>query len=44
MAEAVAEAAAEAGIRITLLDTVYLHGGLADDGYLALFERPTVVR
>ena len=39
MAEALTQAAAEAGIRITLLDTVYLHGGLADDGYLALFER-----
>ena len=39
MAEALTEAACEAGIRITLLDTVYLHGGLADDGYLALFER-----
>jgi formiminoglutamate deiminase len=39
MAEALTEAAREAGIRITLLDTVYLHGGLADDGYLALFER-----
>ena len=29
-----AEAAAtEAGIRITLLDTLYLHGGLIDAGY-----------
>ena len=26
-------AAAEAGIRITLLDTLYLHGGLTDAGY-----------
>ena len=39
IAEALTQAAADAGIRITLLDTVYLHGGLADDGYLALFER-----
>ncbi|MCP5025275.1 MAG: formimidoylglutamate deiminase [Actinomycetia bacterium] len=34
MGEAVLAAAAEAGIRITLLDTLYLHGGLAADGYL----------
>ena len=27
------EAAREAGIRITLLDTLYLHGGLTDAGY-----------
>ncbi len=39
MAEALTQAAVDAGIRLTLLDTVYLHGGLADDGYLALFER-----
>ena len=39
IAEALTEAAAEAGIRMTLLDTVYLHGGLADDGYLALYGR-----
>ena len=39
MAEALTQAAVDAGIKITLLDTVYLHGGLADDGYLALFER-----
>lgn len=39
MAEALTEAAVDAGIRITLLDTVYLHGGLADDGYLALYGR-----
>ncbi len=32
MGEAVFSAAAEAGIRITLLDTVYLHGGLNSDG------------
>lgn len=39
MGEALTQAAIEVGIRITLLDTVYLHGGLADDGYLAVFER-----
>jgi formiminoglutamate deiminase len=39
IAEALTEAAVDAGIRITLLDTVYLHGGLADDGYLALYGR-----
>jgi len=39
IAEALTEAAIDAGIRITLLDTVYLHGGLADDGYLALYGR-----
>lgn len=39
MAEALTQAATDAGIRITLLDTVYLHGGLADDGYVALFGR-----
>lgn len=39
MAEALTQAAIEVGVRITLLDTVYLHGGLADDGYLSLFER-----
>jgi len=39
ISEALTEAAREAGIRITLLDTVYLRGGLADDGYLALFDR-----
>lgn len=33
MGEAVLAAATEAGIRITLLDTLYLHGGLGDDGY-----------
>jgi formiminoglutamate deiminase len=32
MADAVLAAAADAGIRITLLDTVYLHGGLDADG------------
>ena len=33
MGEALVEAAREAGIRITLLDTLYLHGGLTDAGY-----------
>lgn len=33
MGEALLVAAAEAGIRITLLDTLYLHGGLSADGY-----------
>jgi formiminoglutamate deiminase len=33
MGEAVLAAAAEAGIRITLLDTLYLHGGLDDSGF-----------
>lgn len=37
--EALTQAAVESGIRITLLDTLYLHGGLADDGYLTVFER-----
>lgn len=32
MGEAVIAAAAEAGIRLTLLDTLYLHGGIDDDG------------
>jgi formiminoglutamate deiminase len=32
MADAVLDAAAAAGIRITLLDTLYLHGGLDGDG------------
>ncbi|MEE4544275.1 formimidoylglutamate deiminase [Streptomyces sp. V4-01] len=36
MGEALIAAAAEAGIRITLLDTVYLHGGLTRDGYRPL--------
>ena len=35
MGEALLGAAADAGIRITLLDTCYLHGGLAADGYQA---------
>ncbi len=33
MAEALLQAAADAGLRITLLDVLYLHGGLAGDGY-----------
>jgi formiminoglutamate deiminase len=33
MGEALLAAATEAGIRITLLDTLYLHGGLSSDGY-----------
>ncbi len=33
MGIALVDAAADAGIRITLLDTCYLHGGLDDDGY-----------
>jgi formiminoglutamate deiminase len=36
MGEALLAAAADVGIRITLLDTLYLHGGLAGDGYLAV--------
>lgn len=32
MGSALVAAAAEAGIRLTLLDTIYLHGGLADGG------------
>ncbi len=35
MGNALLAAAAEAGIRITLLDTLYLHGALTPDGYLA---------
>lgn len=33
MGHALLAAAGEAGIRITLLDTLYLHGGLGSDGY-----------
>lgn len=36
MGEALIAAAGEAGIRITLLDTAYLHGGLTRDGYKPL--------
>ncbi len=34
MGEALLAAAADAGVRITLLDTLYLHGGLEAAGYL----------
>ncbi|WP_179721392.1 formimidoylglutamate deiminase [Petropleomorpha daqingensis] len=36
MSEALVQAAAEAGIRLTLLDTVYLAGGLSGEGHLPL--------
>jgi formiminoglutamate deiminase len=36
MGRALIQAAAEAGLRITLLDTCYLAGGLAEDGLLPL--------
>lgn len=36
MAEALRQAAVEAGIRLTLLDTCYLAGGLTADGYTPL--------
>ena len=36
MGRALVQAAAEAGIRLTLLDTLYLAGGLAGDGHVAL--------
>ena len=36
MGEALLAAATDAGIRITLLDALYLHGGLSADGYMAL--------
>ena len=36
MGEALLAAADEAGIRITLLDTLYLHGGLGPDGLSAV--------
>jgi formiminoglutamate deiminase len=38
MGSALIEAAREAGIRITLLDTCYLSGGLASDGHRSLNE------
>ncbi len=38
MGEALIAAAADAGIRVTLLDTVYLRGGLTPDGYRPLGE------
>ena len=36
MGEALLAAADEAGIRITLLETLYLHGGLGPDGHTAI--------
>jgi len=36
MAEALVSAAADVGIRITMLDTLYLHGGLDRSGYFPL--------
>lgn len=36
MGRAIVDAAAEAGIRLTLLDTCYLHGGLRDGEHLPL--------
>ena len=36
MAEALRQAAADAGVRLTLLDACYLVGGLSADGYLPL--------
>jgi formiminoglutamate deiminase len=38
MAEALRQAAADAGVRLTLLDTAYLAGGLGPDGHLPLDE------
>ncbi len=38
MGEAVIQAAREAGLRLTLLDTCYLAGGLAGDGHLPVDE------
>lgn len=38
MGEALREAAREAGIRLTLLDTCYLHGGLTAEGHTPLNE------
>lgn len=38
MGHALIQAAKDAGISITLLDTCYLHGGLGPDGYLELDE------
>ncbi len=38
MGRALVEAATDAGIRLTLLDTVYLAGGLSPDGYRPLDE------
>lgn len=41
MGEALLAAASEAGIRMTLLDTLYLHGGLAVGGYATANETQT---
>ncbi|MEW1547373.1 formimidoylglutamate deiminase [Streptomyces tsukubensis] len=41
MGEALIEAARDAGVRITLLDTVYLHGGLTAEGHRPL-EGPQI--
>ena len=41
MAEALAQAAADAGIRLTLLDTCYLAGGLDGSGHLPLDDVQT---
>jgi formiminoglutamate deiminase len=38
VSHALMQAAAEAGIRLTLLDTCYLTGGLSDGGYLPLSD------
>lgn len=38
MGEALIQAATEAGVRLTLLDTCYLSGGLRSDGHLPLDE------
>jgi formiminoglutamate deiminase len=38
MSEALVQAAADAGVRLTLLDTVYLAGGLGPDGHSGLDE------
>ena len=38
MSEALVQAAASAGVRLTLLDTLYLAGGMDGDGYLPLDE------
>ena len=39
MGEALRQAAREAGIRLTLLDTCYLHGGLTPEGHTALSDQ-----
>jgi formiminoglutamate deiminase len=42
MSEALIQAAADAGIRLTLLDACYVSGGLADDGHLPLSDVQTL--